>query len=145
MRWLAILALLAAVTACGTRRSPSPEAVARAWSAALNRADDESAARLFAPAAEIVQGGELVLRTHADAVRWNATLPCGGTITRVVHEQRPDEVLVVFKLRERPGHRCDAPGQDAAAVFQVEHGKIVLWHQTPPPGAATTTPENVPV
>ena len=42
-------------------------------------------------------------------------------------------MLVVFHLTDRPGHRCDAPGSDAAAVFRVEHGKIVLWHQTDVP------------
>ena len=145
MRSLGIVAVLATLAACGGSGSRSPEAVARAWSAALNKADDEGAAKLFAPSAEIVQNGELVLRTHADAVAWNAALPCGGTITRVVHEQRSDQVLIVFKLKDRPGHRCDAPGQAAAAVFQVERGKIVLWHETPPPGEVPTSPGGGPV
>jgi hypothetical protein len=42
-------------------------------------------------------------------------------------------VLVVFDLTERPHHQCDAPGAQAAALFQVDHGKIVLWHQTAVP------------
>jgi hypothetical protein len=103
----------------------------------LNRADDEAAAKLFAPSAEVLQGGVLLLRTHHDAVEWNGSLPCGGRITRVEH-QGPNQVLVVFHLTERPGHRCDAPGSDAAAVFRVEHGKIVLWRQTGVP--TDTTP-----
>jgi hypothetical protein len=142
---LAALAVAALLSACGGSGARSPEAVARAWSAALNRSDDDSAAKLFAPGAEIVQDDALVLHTHAQAVAWNASLPCGGTITRVVHERQRDQVLVVFKLKERPGHRCDAPGQDAAALFQVDRGKIVLWHQTAPPGTATTTPSEAPV
>ena len=85
---------------------------------------------------EIIQNGVIVLRTHGDAVRWNAALPCGGRITRVIRQRR-DQVLVVFRLTERPGHHCDAPGIEAAAVFRVEHGKIVLWRQTVPPD---TTP-----
>ena len=132
MRWAAILLAVSALTACGGSAPRSPEAVARAWSAALNHADNEAAARLFAPSAEIVQTGELVLRTHTDAVNWNASLPCGGRITKV-ERRGAHEVLVVFRLQDRPGHRCDAPGQDAAAVFRVEDGKIVLWHQTTPP------------
>ena len=132
MRRVAILALAAVLTACGGHTARSPEDVARAWSAALDRADDESAAQLFAPSAEVVQEGGLILRTHHDAVEWNASLPCGGQITRV-DRQGPNQVLVVFHLTERPGHHCDAPGSDAAAVFRVEHGKIVLWHQAAVP------------
>ena len=137
MRFVAILAGALALTACGGHRTASAESVARAWSAALDRADDDTAARLFAPSAVVVQDGELVLHTHADAVAWNAALPCGGRITRVL-KQGKNEVLVVFRLTERPGHRCDAPGVDAAAVFRVQHGKIVLWHQVPPPPPGAT-------
>jgi limonene-1,2-epoxide hydrolase len=144
MRSGAILALAVLVTACGGHRARSPEEVARAWSAALNRADDEAAAQLFAPSAEIVQGGELVLRDHDDAVTWNASLPCGGAITRVIREA-DDQVLVVFRLKDRPRHTCDAPGQDAAALFKVEGGKIVLWHQTDPPGESGDSPGGTPV
>ena len=135
MTRVAILAAAALLTACGSRADPSPEAVARAWSAALNRSDDGAAAKLFAPRAAVVQNGELVLRTRSDAVRWNASLPCGGRVTRVL-EQHEDQVLVVFRLKERPGHRCDAPGLDAAAIFRVEHGKIVFWQQTNVPAPA---------
>jgi limonene-1,2-epoxide hydrolase len=135
MRWAAILGAAAVLAGCGSGPARSPEAVARAWSAALNRADDEAAARLFARSAEVVQDADFVFRTHDDAVVWNASLPCGGAITRVVRQGR-DQVLVVFRLKERPGHRCDAPGATAAAVFRVHDGKIVLWHQTRPPGEA---------
>jgi limonene-1,2-epoxide hydrolase len=134
-----ILALVLVLAACGGHAPRSAESVARAWSADLNRADDDAAASLFAPSAIVVQDVELVLRTHADAVAWNGALPCGGRITRVFRE-RTDQVLVVFRLTERPGHRCDAPGAAAAAVFRVEHGKIVLWHQTEPPSQGPPPP-----
>jgi hypothetical protein len=129
---LPILAVVLALAACGGSSSHSPESVARAWSAALDRSDDETAANLFANGAEIVQNGELTLRDHADAVTWNDGLPCGGHITSVQRHGKY-EVLVVFNLIKRPGHRCDAPGQKAAALFRVVGGKIVLWHQTPAP------------
>jgi limonene-1,2-epoxide hydrolase len=132
VRILPIVVAVLALTACGGHKSASPESVARAWSAALDRSDNEAAARLFADGAQVVQSDEITLETHADALRWNAALPCGGRITKVIHEA-PDEVLVVFALNERPRHMCDAPGADAAAIFRVEHGKIVLWHQTVPP------------
>jgi limonene-1,2-epoxide hydrolase len=128
----AILLAVAALAACGGHGSRSPESVARAWSAALGRNDNESAARLFADDAKVVQDGELDLRDHAEAVQWNAMLPCGGTITSVTAQSKTD-VLVVFKLTERPQHRCDGPGTRAAALFRVRDGKIVLWHQTQAP------------
>ena len=135
MKLIAILALAVALTACGGHSARSAEDTARAWSAALNASDNEAAANLFAPSTEIIQNGEIVLHTHRDAVRWNAGLPCGGHIQRVIR-QRTNQVLVVFTLTQRPGHRCDAPGIRAAAVFRVENGKIVLWRQTVPPDEA---------
>jgi hypothetical protein len=132
MKVAPILLAVLALTACGGSRSASAEDVVRAWSAALDRNDNEHAARLFAHGARIIQDGELTLSTHADAVRWNAGLPCGGRISALeVHGH--DEVLAVFDLSSRPQHRCDGIGRQAAALFQVEHGEIVLWHQTAVP------------
>jgi hypothetical protein len=128
-----VVALLV-LAGCGSHKAQSPEQVARSWSASLDRNDNESAGRLFADGARVVQNTEFVFATQADAVRWNAELPCGGKILSISHEDATD-VLVVFKLQSRPQHACDAPGQKAAALFRVRDGKIVLWHQTdvPPP------------
>jgi hypothetical protein len=120
-----------ALTGCGGHKTASPEQVTREWSAALNKNDNERAAQLFAEGALIVQNGSATLETHADAVRWNAGLPCGGRITRL-DLRGDDEVVAQFELTERPGHTCDAPGGTAAAVFEVKDGKIVLWHQADP-------------
>jgi hypothetical protein len=132
MKPLAIALGLLALTACGGHKSASAQDVVRAWSAALDRNDNEHAARLFADGAQIVQNGEQTFATHADAVRWNAGLPCGGRISRLEMHGK-DEVLAVFELRNRPQHRCDGVGSSAAALFRVEHGQIVLWHQTTVP------------
>jgi limonene-1,2-epoxide hydrolase len=132
VRIAGLLLLVLALTACGSHKAQTPTQVARAWSAALNRNDNKAAAALFAGNAHVVQGDDEILGSRDDATRWNAALPCGGTIVAITVE-RTDEVLVTFQLKERPGHACDGPGQEAAAVFRVEHGKIVLWHQVPPP------------
>jgi limonene-1,2-epoxide hydrolase len=137
VRRAAILLALPALAACGGHQAPSAASVARAWSAALDRNDNEAAARLFADGAKIVQGGELVLHDHAAAVQWNAMLPCGGAIESVTTQNSTD-VFVVFRLNERPQHRCDGPGTRAAALFRVQDGKIVLWHQTQPPPLGRT-------
>jgi limonene-1,2-epoxide hydrolase len=132
MKVALVLLVALALTGCGGHKTATPTQVARAWSAALDRNDNEAAGLLFADGAQIVQDGTQTLQTHADAVRWNASLPCGGRIVTLELRSKT-QVLVVFVLSERPHHTCDAPGGTAAAVFQVRNGKIVLWHQTDVP------------
>ncbi len=113
---------------CGST-PPSPESVVRAWSQELNQGDNESAAKLFAPGAEVVQAGTtLRLETRAQAVAWNAALPCSGKIVSI--KTKGDLTTATFLLGDRPERKCDGPGQHATAVVRVHEGKIVLWHQT---------------
>lgn len=133
--WLAAALLMALLAGCGGGKS-SPESVVRAWSKALNAGDNQSAADLFAPGAEVVQGPVVLrLRTHADAVVWNSGLPCSGKI--VALSTNGAVVTATFLLGDRPTSACDGPGHRATAVFRIRAGKIVLWHQvpnaTPPP------------
>ena len=68
------------------------------------------------------------LHTHADAVRWNARLPCSGRIVSLT--QDGSAVTATFRLGDRKSRHCgDPPSAEAIAVFVVEHGKIVLWDQ----------------
>ena len=130
------LVLALVLGGCGGR-SPSPESVVRAWSHAVNTDDNETAAKLFAPGAEIVQPGTvLTLETHQQAVAWNAALPCSGEIVRI--SAAGDTVTATFRLGDRRTSKCDGPGERATTVVRVKDGKIVLWHQTaarrgPPP------------
>ena len=119
--------LLALAAACGGG-SRSPESVVRAWSRAIDADRNDAAADLFARGAEVVQGGQVTrLRTHADAVAWNAGLPCSGTIVALARSG--DVVRATFLLGDRRRSRCDGPGERATAIFRVRDGKIVLWHQ----------------
>ena len=130
MRGLALAACLAVLAGCGGTRATSPESVVRAWSKALNAGDNQGAADLFAPGAEIVQGPVVIrLRTHADAVVWNAGLPCSGKI--VALSTSGATVTATFLLGDRKTSPCDGPGHRATAVFRIRSGKIVLWHQVP--------------
>jgi hypothetical protein len=113
--------------------------VVRAWSTAINAGNDEQAAALFAPGAIVVQGSQVTLATHADAVRWNSGLPCAGHVESVAVEG--EQATAVFVLGNRPGHYCSGPGQKAAAVFTVHAGKIVVWHQIPVPGSGAGAPQ----
>jgi limonene-1,2-epoxide hydrolase len=125
-----VLALLfaASLAGCGST-PPSPESVVRAWSQELNTGDNQAAAKLFAPDAEIVQAGTtLRLHTQAEAVAWNAALPCSGRIVSI--KTSGDTTRATFILGDREKSKCDGPGQRATAIVRVHKGKIVLWHQT---------------
>jgi limonene-1,2-epoxide hydrolase len=129
--WLALLAAALLLPGCGSS-PPSAESVVRAWSQALNTDDNERAADLFAPGAEVVQPGQVLkLQTHADAVAWNAALPCAGRIVSITTSGQT--ATATFQLADRRKSRCDGPGQRATAIFRVVKGKIVLWHQTASP------------
>jgi hypothetical protein len=128
--WFATALLVALLAGCGGGGKASPESVVRAWSKALNAGDNQSAADLFAPGAQVIQGPVVIrLRTHADAVVWNAGLPCSGRI--VALSTRGATVTATFLLGDRPTSACDGPGHRATAVFRIRGGKIVLWHQVP--------------
>jgi hypothetical protein len=122
------LAAVALAAGCGSS-DPSAESVVRAWSQALNSDDNKRAADLFAVGAEIVQQGQVrTLNTHAEAVRWNASLPCSGRIVSI--ETSGHTATATFELADRRHSRCDGPGERATAIVRVVKGKIVLWHQT---------------
>jgi limonene-1,2-epoxide hydrolase len=137
MRKLLPLAAILLLTACGGG-SPSAESVVRAWSAALNQGDNNTAGSLFAKDAEVVQGGQvLTLRTRHEAIAWNSALPCSGRIVSI--HTRGQTATATFVLGNRPHSRCDGPGQRATAIVKVVHGKIVLWHQTSTQGQTGPT------
>jgi limonene-1,2-epoxide hydrolase len=139
VRLLPTVALAAAVVlaaGCGSAHTASPEDVVRAWSHALSRGDDEAAAKLFATDARVVQGDVSVrLHTHAEALAFNAGLPCAGRVVKLT--KKGDLVTATFVLGHRPGRACDGPGQKATALFEVDDGKITLWHQVPNPDEDT--------
>jgi limonene-1,2-epoxide hydrolase len=135
---LGLLVLFGLVLAgCGST-PPSPESVVRAWSQELNQGDNQAAAKLFAPGAEVVQAGTTQrLETQAQAEAWNAALPCSGRIVSI--RTHGDTTTATFVLGDRQQSKCDGPGQRATAIFRVRNGKIVLWHQT------SSNPAPVPV
>jgi limonene-1,2-epoxide hydrolase len=120
--------LLALLAGCGST-PPSAESVVRAWSQELNSGNNQGAAKLFAPGAEIVQAGmTLRLATQEDAIAWNTALPCSGRIVSI--KTTGETTRATFVLGDRQQSKCDGPGQQATAIFRVKNGKIVLWHQT---------------
>ena len=140
MRVLAVLGIVAALalTACGGGSASAAEVV-RGWSDAVNADDNETAAGFFSRGATVIQFGEVkLLRTPDDAISWNAGLPCSGEVLELATEG--ETATVTFRLADRGGRRCDAPGTRASAVIRVRDGKIVLWHQLERPLEPSTDP-----
>lgn len=133
---LGAVLVVAAAGSGAAAAARSPADVVREWSRDLNANRNAAAAALFAPRARVIQGQVDVRLTAKLAVAFNASLPCAGTITRI--ETRGQAVVAVFRLGERPKHRCDGPGQQAAALFVVRNGKIVLWEQIAVPSPPKT-------
>jgi limonene-1,2-epoxide hydrolase len=137
LRRPAALAVVAVLAGCGGD-PPSPESVVRAWSQSINADDDEAAADLFAPGAEVVQpNGRFRLDDEHEAELFNRSLPCSGTITAL--DADGGTVRATFLLGDRADSRCDAPGSSARALFRIRDGKIVFWRQLPGDGDGVDT------
>ena len=144
MRTLVLALTMGLVTVPLASAAPndSPTAtkrVVRAWSSRLNAYDNAGAARLFSHPAVFVQGGSaLRLETSAQIALWHRLLPCAGRIVSISVDG--ELATAVFRLANGRHRRCDAPGQKAAAVFRVRHGKILAWVQVPVPPPVASGP-----
>jgi hypothetical protein len=107
--------------------------VIEGWVETISSGDVEGAADYFAlPSVAENAGPPLTLRTHADAVTFNRSLPCGARLLRA----RPMGRLIdaTFRLTERPGGDCGTgTGLLARTAFLIRDGKIELWRRLPNP------------
>ena len=127
------------ITTTGDRPVPTElSRIVLAWSAAINRNDNDAAAELFAKGAIVAQSAVFQLVDKSTAVLWNDGLPCSGTVVELRMVQ--NAVVATFVLGQRPKHKCDAPGHRAGAAFVIDHGKIAVWEQVPVNDAAPGTP-----
>jgi hypothetical protein len=101
--------------------------VIEGWARALRRGDARAAARYFALPAVIAQGASARVTERRELVAFNAGLPCGVRLLRV----RPTGRFVVatFRLTERPGTVCDAPGQTLRVAFIIRRGRFHEWRR----------------
>jgi limonene-1,2-epoxide hydrolase len=126
-RLLIVLAVAAA--GCGGSSQRTPAQVVRAWSAALNRDDEEAASALFGPKAVFVAGDyQTVLRTRAEVLAFHRAMGWCGPIVRLV--ANGNEVEAQFSLASRPSGHCERGGRERGSVaFRVRDGKIVRFDQ----------------
>ena len=110
-----------------------PEAVEviAGWADTLSEGDTEGAAEFFAIPSVAENGVRIEIRSTADAVLFNETLPCGAELTAA--ETVGEFTTATFRLRERPGGSCGTgTGGEASTSFVIEDGKIVEWRRVGP-------------
>ena len=102
---------------------------------ALSAGDPEGAAGYFAVPSLVANGtAPVTLRSHADAVTFNRSLPCGAKLVSTHRQGR--FIAATFRLTDRPGGSCGrGAGALASTAFLIRDGKIVQWRRLPnPPG-----------
>jgi hypothetical protein len=104
-------------------------AIVEGWANALARSDVDRATEFFSLPAVIEQGEAYRLRRRAQVRIFNDGLPCGARVTGAGREA--GFVVVSFRLKERPGHKCDSPGGTVRVAFRFRDGKISEWRQVP--------------
>ena len=108
-------------------------AVIEGWVQALSAGDVGGAADYFA-IPSIVENGTapVTLRSHADVIAFNRSLPCGARLVRARPVGR--FIAATFMLTERPGGACGSgAGQPARTAFVIRGEKIVQWRRLPNP------------
>jgi hypothetical protein len=108
------------------------------WARTLARSDEDGAARYFATPLLVSQGPTQQLTTRAAVRAFNASLPCGARLLATRRER--GYVVATFRLKNRPGHRCDSPGAKAAVAFRFRDGRISEWRRVPVPGEDSAPP-----
>ena len=134
---VACVAPAATAGAAGRDTPAHMRAIVRAWSKHLNAGDNRGIAKLFSYPATVIQGGiAFRIPTPAGVALWNEGLPCSGRVVAIKVQGR--FATAVFVLGSgRPGKQCDAPGERAAARFEIVGGKIRSWEQVPVPPTGT--------
>lgn len=98
------------------------------WSEALSRGDTEQAAELFAVPAVAENGLRFEIRSRADALQFNESLPCGATLVEA--ETVGERTIATFRLADRPGGDCGAgSGVVATTSFVIVDGEIAEWRR----------------
>lgn len=110
------------------------------WIDTLSDGDVQAAAGYFAVPSIAENGtGPQALRSRADVLAFNRSLPCGANLVRA----RPIGrfIAATFRLTERPGGAC-GPGAGllARTAFVIKDGKIVQWRRLANPGGAGDGP-----
>lgn len=149
-----VIALCAVLAACGGGDEPDPDPapaipgdadpgdvrVIDEWVSTLAAGDVEGAAEYFALPSIAENGILLQIRDFEDAVRFNASLPCGAELIEA--ETQGAFTTATFRLTERPGPgTCGSGvGGTAQTAFVIEDQLIVEWRRVGLPGDQPSAP-----
>jgi hypothetical protein len=101
----------------GDSSEHKPVAVIEGWVTALSKGDAEAASTYFAVPSLAENGtAPVTLRSHADVVAFNSSLPCGAELVRARPLGR--FIAATFRLTERPGGACGPGSGQLAATAQ---------------------------
>jgi hypothetical protein len=146
-----LLGIAMALTACGGDDDAAPDAMSETeisgdadpadveviagWTEALAKGDIEAAAAYFKIPSVAENGILYEIRDEDDALRFNASLPCGAEL--VGAETEGEFTTATFLLKERPGRGVcgDGTGGTAQTAFVIENSKIVEWRRVGLPGS----------
>jgi hypothetical protein len=105
------------------------------WAKTLATGDIEGAAAFFATPSVAENGILYEIRDEDDALRFNASLPCGAEL--IGAETQGEFTTATFRLKERPGPGVcgDGVGGTAQTAFVIEGSKIVEWRRVGLPGS----------
>ena len=108
-------------------------AVIDGWVQSLSKGDVEGASGYFAIPSVVENGGPAVtLRSRADVIAFNSSLPCGAKLVKASPVN--NLIAATFRLTDRPGGGCGSGvGQLARTAFVIRDGKIVQWRRLPNP------------
>jgi len=111
------------------RADAAATAVVRRWSAALRAGEVARAASYFAQPSRVQNGTPVVtLRSRADRLAFNVSLPCGAVPTK--YGAAKGFTIVTFRLTERVGGDCaGSAGQRARCAIRVRDGHITEWYR----------------
>jgi hypothetical protein len=106
-------------------------AIVKGWTDALRHGDVDRAVSYWAVPATVANPQPVRLLTRRAVRFFNSSLPCGAKLLSVKRDA--NYVLATFRLVNRPGKKCDAPGVRARTAFLLRGGKIVQWIRAPDP------------
>ncbi|MGH2981740.1 MAG: hypothetical protein ACRDKV_06835 [Solirubrobacterales bacterium] len=108
-------------------------AVIEGWAQDLAAGNVEAAAGYFALPSLAENGpSPITLRSRADAISFNRSLPCGARLVRA--RPRGRFIVATFRLTERPGGDCGSgDGRLARTAFAIRDGKITQWRRLADP------------
>jgi hypothetical protein len=109
-----------------TPRVSPEERLIQAWISAIQVSDYKRAGAFFARGALVDQGLPERLKTRADAIEFNRSLPCRAEVTDVEDERRT--TLATFQLYDGPGGHCEG---SVRVRFTIRHGKFTAFRQLP--------------